>query len=256
MMHLGSPSISERVSIAFPPEPPSEDSSVLCLTSRAYQDGKTGDSQTLYLDLRLSLPLVQDSDLNLGFAGLRETLATEPRVRVRWNRTIDSGRDEPDDGAPPDLPDEGDMITRWDPELGREVEVELGKTWNADARKVQDYEEVWSEGDIPSGSEYIFAVQDRLPKDSGDLHFSTTFLARLGHHALALAQEPRGAFQAVRLSQGENGHWSTVYDNTSGSNLYKDVVALVARTHGEKKRGDTLKLASNTKWVVFDVGRA
>lgn len=142
LKHLARPSISTRVNIAWPPSPPSEDSSVLVLSSRPYisKSDPYAHPCVLYLDLRLSLPLQRENtELKWGFAGLRHTLQLEPNPRFRWDHKIDS-REGLVGG---DVVDEGETVLRKDPVSGDEIEVETGLGWNEETGSVQKYEEVW-----------------------------------------------------------------------------------------------------------------
>jgi hypothetical protein len=125
----GAPSITIRKSIARNGGLPFEDSDVLVLSSRSTSDPSCKGSTQLYLDLRLSKPLMPESTITWGFAGIRVTLSSIP-LRFRWNHYIDShGRDGP--------PDEGTM-TSCD---GEEVETGIGI--NPETGEEEQYEERW-----------------------------------------------------------------------------------------------------------------
>lgn len=124
------PSITTRKSIAWDGEQPFEDSDVLVLSSRSTSDPSSKDSTQLYLDLRLSKPLVPDSLITWGFAGIRVTLSSTP-LRFRWNHYIDSF------GLDSSPPDEGTM-THCDRE-----EIETGIGINPKTGEHAEYEERW-----------------------------------------------------------------------------------------------------------------
>ncbi|KAG1810339.1 uncharacterized protein HD556DRAFT_1436078 [Suillus plorans] len=67
----GTPSITIRKNISRNGGQPFEDSDVLVLSSRSTTDTHSKDSTQLYLDLRLSKPLLPESTIKWGFAGLR-----------------------------------------------------------------------------------------------------------------------------------------------------------------------------------------
>lgn len=140
LKHHTRPSISTRVNIAWPPAPPSEDSSVLVLSSRPYVSKLDPHVPcVLYLDLRLGLPLSETSELKWAFAGLRHTLQSEPNPKFRWDHFIDSRWGLP--GS--DIIDEGETILSKHPVTGDEIELETGLGWNPDSGKVERYEEMW-----------------------------------------------------------------------------------------------------------------
>ena len=141
LKHRARPSVSTRVNIAWPPAPPSEDSSVLVLSSSPYISKLDPHALpcVLYLDLRLSLPLSETSELKWAFAGLRHTLQCEPNPKFRWDHFIDSRRGLPGN----DIVDEGETILSKDPITGDEIEVEIGMGWNPDTGRVEKYEEMW-----------------------------------------------------------------------------------------------------------------
>jgi hypothetical protein len=127
---FGAPAITTRKSIAWNGGQPFEDSDVLVLSSRSTSDPSSTDSTQLYLDLRLSKPLMPESTITWGFAGIRLTLSSTP-LRLRWSHYIDSrGRDS----GPPD---EGTM-TSCDGE-----EVETGVGLNPKTGEHEQYEERW-----------------------------------------------------------------------------------------------------------------
>jgi hypothetical protein len=127
---FGAPAITTRKSITWNGGQPFEDSDVLVLSSRSTSDPSSTDSTQLYLDLRLSKPLMPESTITWGFAGIRLTLSSTP-LRLRWSHYIDSrGRDS----GPPD---EGTM-TSCDGE-----EVETGVGLNPKTGEHEQYEERW-----------------------------------------------------------------------------------------------------------------
>lgn len=140
------PSISSRISISQGNQTPSEDSSVLVLSSRPYGHQEPSSNNDiiiflLYLDLRLSLPLSQSSTLNWGFAGVRHTLQKEPNPRYRWEHIVDSKKGS--EGAEFEAVDEGEMVISTDLITGKEVEIETGIGFNPQTGKIEKYEEVW-----------------------------------------------------------------------------------------------------------------
>jgi hypothetical protein len=139
--HNGKPPVSTRVSISWPPAPPTEDSSVLVLSSCPYVI--TSDSSALpfllYLDLRLSLPVSPLSTITWGFAGIRHTLRKDPHPKFRWDHFIDSRRGLEGD----DTVDEAETIISRDAASGIDYEIETGIGWNQVSGLAQRYEEVW-----------------------------------------------------------------------------------------------------------------
>lgn len=138
----GVPSVSKRVSIAWPPFPAFEDSDVLVLSSRStLPDSLLIGNTVLYLDLRFTLP-PPTSKITWAFAGLRHTIPLTEKdrddsavVRYRWEHTIDShGSGEP--------PDEGTIVIKIGKD-GSETEVENGMGLAPKTGKLGPYEEIW-----------------------------------------------------------------------------------------------------------------
>ncbi|KAH7927214.1 hypothetical protein BV22DRAFT_1127582 [Leucogyrophana mollusca] len=246
----GSPSILTRTSVAWPPDPPYEDSSVLVLSSRPTD---ATYPSLLYLDLRLSLPLSQKSTINLAFAGLKRTLQLDPHLRYRWDRAIDS---TDSDGV-----DEGDWEYLTDPDTGEEIEVETGVGTHPRTGEISEYQEVWSEEAVPSGSSYAFLTS------SADPETSQAFIAVLGPHAVALSHEDGLPFQVVRMYRSSaDAAWSLVHKSQTpksqpppspshalGTYLSTFLALFTERegTGGMWKRGDSVKLGGRA-WTVFD----
>lgn len=147
------PSLSHRTSIAWQSlddpiterPPGNEDSAVLVLSSRSYlpsrhqntfspdteeNNGRNSSLPVLmYIDLRLSLPLLPTSSVSWAFAGLRHTLRLEP-PKYRWDHPIDSRKS----GCVGDI---GEILVL----DGKEVEV--GEGFNPDSGVVERYFETW-----------------------------------------------------------------------------------------------------------------
>jgi len=239
----GAPSITIRKSIARNGGPPFEDSDVLVLSSRSTGDPSSKDSTQLYLDLRLSKPLVPESTITWGFAGIRATLSSTP-LRFRWNHYIDShGRDGP--------PDEGTM-TSCD---GEEVEIGIGI--NPETGEEGQYEERWLDQAVTPATPFAFLTSSREPSES------TGFIAILGEHALALRQErsPNDAeFQAVRiriLNSSSSGREVTFEQNADTLQpLLEDALSAVEQWDGSPWRCGQEVTLQRDRWVVWDAGIA
>ncbi|KAG1854554.1 hypothetical protein F4604DRAFT_1801656 [Suillus subluteus] len=215
----GTPSITIRKSISRNGGQPFEDSDVLVLSSRSTSDTHSKDSTQLYLDLRLSKPLLPDSTIMWGFAGIRVTLSSTP-LRFRWNHYIDSqGRDGP--------PDEGTM-TSCD---GEEVETGIGI--NPETGKQEQYEERWIE--------------------------STGFIAILGDHALAMRQNhsPNDTeFQAVRVRVSTSSSSEVLFKQNADTllPLLESALCGVDNWKGSPwQRGQEITLQED-RWTVWDAG--
>ncbi|KDQ05817.1 hypothetical protein BOTBODRAFT_39944 [Botryobasidium botryosum FD-172 SS1] len=276
------PSISSRVSIAWPPASAYEDSSVLVLSS---PPSTSPPSTLLYVDVRLSLPLSRSSKILWAFAGLRHTLQTESGKKHRWDHVVDSRRAAGLAGA--DTLDEGVTVRRMevDADGGEvEVEVEVGEGWNPDTATVQRYEEIWSDEPVLSTSPYVFLTLGTSPTES------TGFIALVGSHTLGMSAESDGhPFQVVRLFEPPdstsgaseptryNDGWEVVFstpepeenDVDTPVNLTSEMLALVELLAASKSesqslgwnKGDTVSLCSDLatigqarKWTVFDWG--
>jgi len=157
----GQPSVSIRKSIAWPPSPAFEDSSILVLSSRPHITNTTTDADDalpflVYLDLRLSIATASKSpQMTWAFAGVRKTLKKDrddDDPRYRWERVIDSRKvlgDEMDvdvhlDGSEL-LADEGAVKVVKD-DNGEEIEVETGVGWDPELKINAAYEEIWRLG--------------------------------------------------------------------------------------------------------------
>ncbi|KAH7927216.1 hypothetical protein BV22DRAFT_1118417 [Leucogyrophana mollusca] len=242
----GNPSISTRESIAWLPDPPFEDSSVVVLSSRSTSTPSALPS-LLYLDLRLSLPLSTDSTVTWGFAGLRQTLQLEPLPRHRWYHIIDTTCDG--------MSDEGQVELVKDPKTGEDIEVETGIGRNPSTGAMQEYQEIWSEEPIPQGSNYTFLTSTADPETS------KAFMAVLGSHALALSHEEGLPFQAIRMHRSSpDAAWMLVYKSShspsepSAHSLEACLSALLSSPNRDIiKRGDRVELGGRT-WTAFDAG--
>ncbi|KAH7910555.1 hypothetical protein BJ138DRAFT_1152559, partial [Hygrophoropsis aurantiaca] len=247
---VGHPSILTRTSVAWPPEPPYEDSSVLVLSSRPTND--TFPS-LLYVDLRLSLPVSRESTVNLAFAGFRRTLQLDPHLRYRWDRAIDS--------TDSDTIDEGDWEYLTDPDTGKEIEVETGIGSHPTTGRLSKYQEVWSEPAVPSKSSYVFLTL------SADPEISRGFIAVLGPHAVALSHEDGLPFQSVRMYRPSvDATWSLIHKFPNLQSIiafshsletylstFLDIFNKREGTNKLWKRGDVVEI-SGRAWFVFDAG--
>ncbi|KZP04472.1 hypothetical protein FIBSPDRAFT_940977 [Athelia psychrophila] len=267
------PSLSHRSSIAWQSlddpiaecPPGNEDSAVLVLSSRSYlplrpqnlssRDTENDDrnaslSVLMYIDLRLSLPLSPTSSVSWAFAGLRHTLRVEA-PRHRWDHVIDSRSS----GCVDDV---GETLV-FD---GKEVEV--GEGFNPDSGVVERYFETWREEDPAPKSPFIFLSNYSDPIQS------TSFMAVLGSHAIAMSQisvgKPLIAIRMNRLdSIAGKGPWQMVYSTTQSENLREQLETLlkdlVEYVQGNK-RGDSLRIPPGvgqvrhlpSVWTVFDCG--
>jgi hypothetical protein len=223
------PSISTRKSISWAQSPPTEDSSVLVLTSRLYKDTNDTESHecAVYLDLGLSLPLDTSSKLNWGLAGVRRTLETKADGgRVRWEHIIDSRAGK--EGS--DVADEGEVKILMDKTSGERVEVETGVGWNEKTKQREGYEEVWtynisissssstdrmtSDEPVSPNSPYLFLTLNQ------SISTSTAFIAILGQHALLLSLPPSSSpskpkFEAARMHcPAAQSQWKVVFSTS------------------------------------------
>ncbi|OJA19380.1 hypothetical protein AZE42_08279 [Rhizopogon vesiculosus] len=240
----GAPSITTRRSITWNGGQPFEDSDVLVLSSRSTSDPSSKDSTQLYLDLRLSKPLVPDSTITWGFAGVRVTLSSTP-LRFRWGHHIDSrGRDS----GPPD---EGTM-TSCD---GEEVETGIGL--NPKTGEQEQYEERWADQPVTPATPFAFLTSSREP------HESAGFIAILGEHALALRQEQDPddtIFQAVRiriLNSSSSGRDVVFKQNADILHpLLEAALSAIEQWNGSPWQcGQEIALQDDC-WIVWDAGIA
>ncbi|KAG1733495.1 hypothetical protein EDB19DRAFT_1830881 [Suillus lakei] len=237
----GAPSITTRKSIARNGGQPYEDSDVLVLGSRSTSDTHSKDSTQLYLDLRLSKPLLPESTITWGFAGIRVTLSSTP-LRLRWNHYIDSqGRDGP--------PDEGTM-TSCDGE-----EVEIGVGVNPETGETEQYEERWIDQPVTPATPFAFLTSSREPNESAG------FIAILGEHALAMRQNqfPNDTeFQVVRMRISTSSP-SEVLFKQNADTLLPSLESALSEVDSWKgspwQRGQEITLQED-RWTVWDAGMA
>lgn len=231
----GTPSITIRKSISTNGGQPFEDSDVLVLSSRSTSDTHCEDSKQLYVDLRLSKPLLPDSTITWGFAGIRVTLSSTP-LRFRWNHHIDSqGRDGP--------PDEGTM-TSCD---GEEVETGIGV--NPETGELEQYEERWIDQPVPPGTPFAFLTSSREPGES------TGFIAILGDHALAMRQSDT-EFQVVRMRISTSTSSEVLFKQNADTllPLLESALSGFDDWKGSPwERGQEITLQEN-RWTVWDAG--
>lgn len=146
-------SISHRVSIAWPPAPPSEPTSTLVLTAF----NKT------YVDIRLLLPspssnpisppsaseLPDGTTLYWAFAGTSSHDSLTKKAK--WTHTVDSRYPDPSD-----VVDHGAFET-----LGNGDTIERGTMRDLDDGNVKAYEEVWRDG-AADGAECVVLELDEI----------------------------------------------------------------------------------------------
>ncbi|KAG2119422.1 hypothetical protein DEU56DRAFT_836444 [Suillus clintonianus] len=233
----GAPSITLRKSIARNGGQPFEDSDVLVLSSRSTSDPHSKDSTQLYLDLRLSKPLLPESTIMWGFAGFRVTLSSSP-LRFRWNHYIDSHGQ----GGPPD---EGTM-TSCD---GEEVETGIGV--NPETGEEEQYEERWVDQPVTPTTLFAFLTSSREPSESDG------FIAILGEHALAMRQFPNDTeFQAVRVRISTSSSSEVLFKQNADTLLPLLEFALSGadKLKGSPwQRGQEIILHEES-WFVWDAG--
>lgn len=231
----GTPSITVRKSISRNGGQPFEDSDVLVLSSRSTSDTHSEDSKQLYVDLRLSKPLLPDSIITWGFAGIRVTISSTP-LRFRWNHYIDSqGRDGP--------PDEGTM-TSCDGE-----EVEIGVGVNPETGELEQYEERWIDQPVRPGTPFAFLTSSREPSES------TGFIAILGDHALAMRQND-SEFQVVRMRISTSTSSEVLFKQDADTllPLLESALSGFDDWKGSPwERGQEITLQEN-RWTVWDAG--
>lgn len=235
----GTPSITIRKNISRNGGQPFEDSDVLVLSSRSTSDTHSEDSTQLYLDLRLSKPLLPDSTITWGFAGIRVTLSSTP-LRFRWNHYIDSqGRDGP--------PDEGTM-TSCD---GEEVETGIGV--NPETGEQEQYEERWIDQPVTPATPFAFLTSSREPSES------IGFIAILGDHALAMRQNhsPNDTeFQVVRMRILTSSPSEVLFKQNADTllPLLESALSGFDDWKGSPwRRGQEITLQED-RWTVWDAG--
>ncbi|GAP89627.1 putative sodium nucleoside [Rosellinia necatrix] len=122
-------SISIRESIRWPPDPASEPTSTVVLTSPGRR----------FVDVRVLLPEEaggSGSGLDWAFAGTSSSVEVGDGVwHTTWRHVVDSRTN-----APASVVDEGDVLPR-----GDGVTLETGRMVNPATGRVAEYEEVWAD---------------------------------------------------------------------------------------------------------------
>ncbi|KZT26114.1 hypothetical protein NEOLEDRAFT_1177917 [Neolentinus lepideus HHB14362 ss-1] len=174
--------VATRISLQFPPAPPTEPTDTLVLTFRTH-----------YIDLRIlraslsapSSPVTVD----MGFAG---TVAHAAPHHSRWEHVVDShGSTAVDEGEFTLLPN-GD-------------EVEAGTTYNPETSREEEYREVWRQVPVERGAPAYVLESDRGA--------AKIFAGRIGLYYQAMGQTGAGGRgYSARRWQMEAGVWRLVYE--------------------------------------------
>ncbi|BGP07774.1 hypothetical protein NBRC10512_007088 [Rhodotorula toruloides] len=241
------PLVSIRLSLRWPPDPPTADEDVLVV------QGRSG----FFLDLRVKRRQVNfagglqrqakagegDCEVTWATAGWKEVLAPRPgedRPRARFTPVIDSRRPASStrsrNSPPPDTPpDEGSFETLTNGDV-----LERGEMENPETGKVAQYEEVWrrlplSQDDGPPRIVIFESV--------GDEADGKAFVGRVGDYELGMVDGAEG-FGVVRRERKE-GIWQVVCANGAGR--------LLPTLDGaqEYAEGDTVQLAGRA-WRVIE----
>ncbi|TFK52876.1 hypothetical protein OE88DRAFT_1733865 [Heliocybe sulcata] len=201
--------VATRISLQFPPSPPTEPTDTLVLTFRSH-----------YIDLRVLRSSLSSSPsqiaVDMGFAG---TVSHNAPNHSKWEHVVDSnGSDEIDEGIFTLLPN-GD-------------EVEGGTTYNPDTGREEEYKEVWRQIPVEKGAPAYFLESVDTAKTAG----TKIFVGRIGLYFQAMGQTGSGGrgYSAKRW-QLESGKWRLVYE-IGGIDL--------PRPHdiGEVQEGDYLRV--------------
>lgn len=194
------PLISLRVSLRFLPAPPTEPTDTLVLNA--------GGLKSLYTDFR---PLRgTPGSCDWALSGAKEDLGGG---RARWTRIIDSRRAPraPGDKGPnaPVEADEG-MCER----LENGDELERGEMLNPETGRIESYEEVWRDEEVPSGARVMLAV---LPRSEGEGTVKGVWI-RVGRWCQGVAEDDQGRVVASRWRFDE-GAWAEAVTYGDASSL-------------------------------------
>ncbi|ORY92580.1 hypothetical protein BCR35DRAFT_348952 [Leucosporidium creatinivorum] len=187
------PLVSTRVSLAWPPAAPFEDTDTLVI------QGRTG----FFLDLRIFISGPRVGEIDWASAGVKTFLpdSTPENPKAVFDANIDSRRPPPNPSSPsptdPPLPDEGSFTT-----LPNGDVLETGSMSNPDADgAVQPYEEVWRRFPVEEDVRVLI-----LASEDGK-----AFIGRVGRWEVALKDATNSTpFLAWRRDQQEDG-WAEIY---------------------------------------------
>ncbi|GAA5897612.1 hypothetical protein JCM5296_003738 [Sporobolomyces johnsonii] len=223
------PLVSTRVSIRWPPAPPTDHQAVCVI------QGRSG----FFLDLRVKrTPGLdvgeKDCEVAWATAGWKELLPAKAEEgqqhdRARFTPVLDSRRPSASSStAPPseDLsaqPDEGTFTP-----LPNGDVLETGSMLNPDTGIVQDYEEIWRRLPLQAGCENGKAVEVTILESRSTR--GRAFLGRVGDYEIGMedAEKGFGVVQRVR----REGEWQTVCCNEAGSGLPAVPLEVPAWEHG------------------------
>ncbi|GAA5860019.1 hypothetical protein JCM1840_001843 [Sporobolomyces johnsonii] len=208
------PLVSTRISIRWPPAPPTDHQAVCVI------QGRSG----FFLDLRLRRTIghdLEEKDCEVAWAtaGWKELLPAKAEEgqehnRARFTPIIDSRRPLASSSTAPlseDQPDEGTFTP-----LPNGDVLETGSMLNPDTGLVQDYEEIWRRLPLQAGREtgevgvIILELESRSTR-------VRAFLGRVGDYEIGMEDAERG-FGVVQRVRRE-GEWQTVCCNEAGSGL-------------------------------------
>ncbi|GAA5923207.1 hypothetical protein JCM1841_005930 [Sporobolomyces salmonicolor] len=237
------PLVSTRISIRWPPAPPTDDQAVCVI------QGRSG----FFLDLRITRTVEQgsgekDCEVTWATAGWKEVLPArgeegQEHVRARFTPVIDSRRPlasspstappsedtsaEPDEGTFTPLPN-GDVL-------------ETGSMLNPDTGLVQEYEEIWRRWPLQAGKGKgkveVIILESRSTR-------GRAFLGRVGDYEIGMEDAERG-FGVVRRVRRE-GEWETVCCNEAGLGLPAVPLEMAAW-----EQGSTVELGGRI-WEVVE----
>lgn len=222
------PSVSHRISLRFPPHPAEELTTTLVLNG--------GGTTHLYTDFR---PLIDDpKTCEWAFAGKKTHLDDG---RCTWSHVVDSrdAGDIADSGA---LPDIGTCHT-----LPNGDEMETGEMVNPTSGKVEPYEEVWREEEVPAGASVMVLTLQQSAKPSDD---PRGIFMRVGKWAQGVVRGEHGVSACRWKFEGANWMQVASYGEDShrlpaptGSSLMDTMVD----TPGTLRDGD-----ERWNWVVVE----
>lgn len=174
-VHFRPPSISRRVSLRFPPGPPTELSTTLVLNG--------GGATNLFTDFR---PFMDDPRAcEWAFAG--EKIYLEDDL-CQWSHLVDS-RTIDDHEATAAMPDIGRCQV-----LSNGDELEIGEMVNPASGKVEKYEEVWRAEYIPLGAQVEVLQSRRVVPNRSDPAVDVVhgIFVRIGNWAQGIARTKSG----------------------------------------------------------------
>jgi len=189
--------VSRRVSIRWIPDPPSEPTLTLVLTSPAGH----------YVDIR---PLIEGGSIQWAFAGTCTHEIVEGVSTGTWTHEIDSQVDSiyQDSGHFTDLPN-GDSL-----ETGRMKD---------DEGVERDYEEVWHDEDAQPADCYVLKMGDE---------YGVGYFIRMGVHAQGIIKTKEKKISVIRWD-AQGGPWRVVLQSGSQVDWFPAPEALPVLRSGE-----------------------